>query len=759
MHSSCYDEWTLAQRQDRSCAKKAQAGACSTVLEQCGKTCRLCTDGLSLANAISARRLKASSALQFSSSRGMLRLQGREFHLRGVNMVASEASAGLPSGLRHRSLPSLFHWLQGLGINAIRLPFSHGAVLRNDVVRDFDASLNPQLVDASYLDSLVVIAQEAERHGILVQLASHRIDDSPDRGLWYSNQIREVGIMQSWSNVSHRLCGQWNVMGADLQNEPWAATWGDGNVHTDWKQAASRLGNRLIELCDRWLVFVEGIGWTPKGGSPLCDSTCASLGAGRGENVRARPQARTASDTVRPVILRLCALSSPQLMGVRTMPIELSRQDRLVYSPHTFGPSMIIMDYMKNYAFPGNVEDMLERNFGFIAQETGQATVVGAIGGTMLGLDRRWQEAAIAYFARKGFGVFYFALVRNCCTLRAPSLWLPSLAPHEQCRASSPVSLALCPRCAQGPDFEDTGGLLKADWWTPEQDKIELLQQLPGSNLSDFVSVAPKPSLPTPPYPSPPLPPSPSPSPGQMAQPSQEAPPPVLPTQTTPGLAPDAALTVAYPTQSQAFPPLWPTPPALPMSLLPPHPPKPPLPPTPPLAPPHPVVILMASSAGRWDSGPAATGLEAAQGESPAVISILHSTTALTLIVLSLAVVIIVMCRVLTLMIARHTERMRRHSSLCRVKWRVAVATGDDAISPITPPSPAKYKATPTKKQSPFKVSACETSTETAGLRTPSSKVPRLQDWVADCASEELTPIKACVAEAHEGTGMELSFL
>ena len=44
------------------------------------------------------------------------------------------------------------------------------------------------------------------------------------------------------------------------QNEPWGATWGDGDPSTDWSAYATRLGNIVLAECPRWLIFVEGVG-------------------------------------------------------------------------------------------------------------------------------------------------------------------------------------------------------------------------------------------------------------------------------------------------------------------------------------------------------------------------------------------------------------------------------------------------------------------------------------------------------------------
>lgn len=52
-------------------------------------------------------------------------------------------------------------------------------------------------------------------------------------------------MLLSWTRLTSKLCGQWNVFGADLHNEPHQATWGRG-WDTDWNLAAGRIGNHVL---------------------------------------------------------------------------------------------------------------------------------------------------------------------------------------------------------------------------------------------------------------------------------------------------------------------------------------------------------------------------------------------------------------------------------------------------------------------------------------------------------------------------------
>jgi endoglucanase len=58
------------------------------------------------------------------------------------------------------------------------------------------------------------------------------------------------------------------VVGNDLRNEirpdfknKLYATWGDGNIKTDWKLAATNCGNQLLESLPHQLIIVEGLNY------------------------------------------------------------------------------------------------------------------------------------------------------------------------------------------------------------------------------------------------------------------------------------------------------------------------------------------------------------------------------------------------------------------------------------------------------------------------------------------------------------------
>ena len=271
----------------------------------------------------------------------------------------------------------------------------------------------PELANYRYLDMFLKLAQVAAQYGLLVLMVADRTTPKAHNGLWYDGVNSEDKVLESWGLISDKLCSQWNVFGVDLQQEPHKASWGKGSgIPNDWGLAAERIGNRVLTDCARWLIFVQGVGYWP--GSPGMDSD--SDGIWFGEN----------------------------LGGVKTQPVVLLDQSKLVYAPHSYGPATFNQKPFASPNFPENLPAIWDKRFGFVREQTGAPVVFGEMGGLYdsqgriggMGKDETWQKRAVQYAADEGIGVFYFAL--------QPS--------------------------------EDKGGLLKDDWSTPEAAKRRRLE-------------------------------------------------------------------------------------------------------------------------------------------------------------------------------------------------------------------------------------------------------------------------------------------
>lgn len=216
----------------------------------------------SSALARNASRSLGPSVLELRSVDGQLRANGRPFLIKGVTWWGAESNRAVPGGLSQRSIDDLLALIATTGFNTLRIPFLHQHVIFDESVpaAAFSAALNPSFLSpsgdpVSYVAMLQAVAKKAAAHGLLVWLVAHSLEP-----LWYSRSISEATILDSWTSVSRRLCGQWNVVGVDLKNKPSAASWGMGKATTDWDEAARRLGDHVLSKCPRWLVGVEGVG-------------------------------------------------------------------------------------------------------------------------------------------------------------------------------------------------------------------------------------------------------------------------------------------------------------------------------------------------------------------------------------------------------------------------------------------------------------------------------------------------------------------
>ena len=434
-----------------------------------------------------------SGEINFVAEGGFLWANGDRFYIKGINWFGSEGRAGPPLGLDKHDIAWYMRFLTDNGFNAIRFLFNHETILSDQTLDPPDEAKygvgapweSPELAGYSYVDMFVKLAEVAAEHGILVMLACHRLRPSawPGDGKWFDRVITEEYVKLSWDKLAERLCDKWNVFAVDLQNEPHASSWGLGmGEKSDWGHAAERLGNHVLSRCRRWLIMVEGIGYEP--GSSDQDP---AGGIFWGEN----------------------------LAGALQQPVELSDPSKLVFSPHTYGPSVYQQEYFSSPIFPENMPKIWDARFAFAPYTLGVPVVIGELGGYYRGNDKVWQDWAIAFIKERGIGLFYFAL---------------------------------------NPGAEDTGGLLSEDYTTPESAKLELLARLPSTEVLPLRSkrrplVA---SPPPPPSPSRPPPPPPLPSLPSFAPLPPASPPPPPPLVSNP--APSPVASSAKPLQPSTIP-------------------------------------------------------------------------------------------------------------------------------------------------------------------------------------------------------------
>lgn len=302
--------------------------------------------------------------------------QGQVIDLHGVNWFGFETANHVPHGLWARNVNDMIAQMKSLGINAVRLPLAPNAI-HGVPVNSVDYGLNPELNNKNSLQVLDYIVDALDKAGIYILLDHHRPDDNAISELWYTDGYTE----QQWLNDLEFLAGRYknvvHFLGIDLKNEPHgAATWGTGNMATDWNLAAERASNVVLASDPKALVFVEGIGNQAGCSSP--------------EN----------------------AWWGGNIAPIQCTPLTIP-QDKLVLAPHVYGPDVYLQPYFNDPSFPANMPAIWNAQFGF-AVDIGY-TVAPTEFGSHYGhggsaIEKTWFDALINWMEQKNIrNSFYWS--------------------------------------------------------------------------------------------------------------------------------------------------------------------------------------------------------------------------------------------------------------------------------------------------------------------------------------------------------------
>lgn len=178
------------------------------------------------------------------------------------------------------------------------------------------------------------------------------------------------------------------------------------------------------------------------------------------------------------------------LADARKRPVRLKVDHRLVYSTHDYPASVYAQPWFAAKSYPKNLPAIWKASWGYL-QEGGTTPVLLGEFGTKLETtsDRQWLTALVEYVRANKMSFAYWSF---------------------------------------NPNSGDTGGLVKDDWTTPQQAKLDVLRPI----LGKPTAVQPTPRTPTP-SPTAASPTAASPSTSTSTAPSPSAPSPSVPRTTS----------------------------------------------------------------------------------------------------------------------------------------------------------------------------------------------------------------------------------
>ncbi|GIQ67661.1 endoglucanase [Xylanibacillus composti] len=298
--------------------------------------------------------------------------------LTGANWFGFNATERVFHGLWSANIEDITKAMAQRGINIVRVPISTQLLLE---WRDGQAALasgvntyaNPELAGKTTLEVFDYWLELCEKYGLKVMLDVHSAEADNSGHLepmWYKGAITPELFYQAWEWVAERYKDNDTMIAFDIQNEPHGnqsqsprAKW-DGTADVDnWKHACETAGNRILAINPNVLILCEGIEIYPKDGANWTSTNENDYySTWWGGNLR----------------------------GVRDYPINLgAHQNKLVYSPHDYGPLVFEQDWFKkDFDKQSLTNDVWRPNWLYIHEENIAPLLMGEWGGR-LGQDAR----------------------------------------------------------------------------------------------------------------------------------------------------------------------------------------------------------------------------------------------------------------------------------------------------------------------------------------------------------------------------------
>ncbi|SJM95404.1 glycoside hydrolase family 5 protein [Crenothrix polyspora] len=301
---------------------------------------------------------------------------GQSVQLRGVNWFGFEVQDHVAHGLWSRNWKDMILQMKSLGFNAVRIPVCP-ATLHGASVTGIDYAQNPDLANKNSLQILDLVLTEFDRQGMYILLDHHRPDCNAISELWYTGSYSTQNWIDDLVLMANRYKLLPHMIGIDLKNEPHgAATWGTGNVATDWNTAAESAAAAINKAAPDLLLFVEGIE-----NNPSCSGSINHWWGGNLEALNCTP------------------LAIPS--------------NRLVLAPHVYGPDVYNQPYFSDPNFPNNMPAIWEAHIGQFMNK-GYTIAIGETGGRYghggSAKDKVFQDALVNYLINKKIAhLFYWS--------------------------------------------------------------------------------------------------------------------------------------------------------------------------------------------------------------------------------------------------------------------------------------------------------------------------------------------------------------
>ncbi|MBQ4534935.1 MAG: cellulase family glycosylhydrolase [Ruminococcus sp.] len=365
-------------------------------------------------------------------------MNGNEVWITGLNWFGFNCGERFPHGLWSADVDELLSSVADRGVNLLRLPMATELILDwMEGVDDHELiSINPKNEDGykfnpdfcrpdgecmSSLEIFDVIMAKCKKYGIKIMIDIHSPalhNSGHNYNLWYYDEgagsydsmaVTDAGngipvTSKMWQDslvwLADRYKNDDTLIAYDLKNEPHGkcpegsagAKWDGSTDENNWAYASTKCALAMLEKNPNALIMIEGVEQYPREGHQWGD-----------------PDSRTDPPAYG-------GWWGGQFRGVRDYPIDLGQyQNKLVYSPHDYGPSVYAQTWFdKDFTTQTLLDDYWYDTWAFINKEEIAPLLIGEWGGFMDGdKNQKWMELLREYMIENHINHTFWCLNPN----------------------------------------------------------------------------------------------------------------------------------------------------------------------------------------------------------------------------------------------------------------------------------------------------------------------------------------------------------
>jgi endoglucanase len=206
-----------------------------------------------------------------TQGRWILDANDERIKLASVNWYGAESKDFVVAGLDKAPLATIASQIRAAGFNSVRLPWSNELVETNPPVAAARVSANPSLAGKPAMEVFDAVISALAFEGLVVVIDNHVskaewcCTEQDGNGLWFTPEYPETKWLDDWRTMAKRYRNVPAVVGAELRNELRGMpdgrkpSWGGSDATLDWRAAAKRGGDAVLEEHPSLLVMIDGL--------------------------------------------------------------------------------------------------------------------------------------------------------------------------------------------------------------------------------------------------------------------------------------------------------------------------------------------------------------------------------------------------------------------------------------------------------------------------------------------------------------------